>query len=74
MAVEKVDRAALENMASDIAKLLCGRLPHDDRGISLHTESVTLKSRTVIQVFASTANGNGLFTINLEMKNFSPSA
>lgn len=57
-------------MASEIAGLLCERLPDRTVGISLHTESMTLKSRTVVQVFASTPQGDGLFTINLEMKNF----
>lgn len=70
MTGETLDRKTLEHMASDIAKLLCGRVPDNELALSLHTESVTLKSRTVVQVFASTPQGSGLFTINLEMINF----
>lgn len=62
----------LENMAGDIARLLSGRLPGNAAGVSLHTESAILKSRTIVQVFASTGQGSGLFTISLEMNNLSP--
>ncbi len=70
MVGEKLDQETLENIAGDIAALLCGRLPDSSTEINLHTECVTLKSRTVVQVFASRHGAGGLFTVNLEMKNF----
>ena len=65
-----LDQKQLEAMAGDIASLLRGRLPDRKIEVNLHTDSVYLRSRTVVQVFASNQSGDGVFTVNLEMKNF----
>lgn len=70
MAGETLDQEKLKNMAGDIATLVCGRLPDNLSGVQVHTETLCLKSRTVVQVFASTSQGHGLFTINLKMNRF----
>ena len=67
MAGEILDQEKLKNMAGDIATLVCGCLPDNRSGVQVHTETLCLKSRTVVQVFASTPQGRGLFTINLQM-------
>lgn len=69
MAGETLDQETLENMALDIARLLCGRLQNQAIEVSLHTESAAMKSRTVVQVFASTPQGHGMFNINLALGN-----
>ena len=67
MAGETLDQKILKNIAGDIATLVCGCLPDNLSGVQVHTETLCLKSRTVVQVFASTPQGHGLFTINLQM-------
>lgn len=69
MTGEMLRQKMLEDMAGDIAALLCGRSAGYAGGVSLHTTSAVLKSRTVVQVFASTAKGSSLFSVSLEMTN-----
>lgn len=70
MKAKLLDQKRLEAMAGDIASLLRGRLPDRQIEVNVRTDSVYLRSRTVVQVFASSPTGDGIFTVNLEMKNF----
>lgn len=55
-------------MAGDIASLLRRSADEHAVQINLRTVSAALKSGLLVQVFASTHQGHGLFSINLETK------